>query len=139
MAGDANVSMHELPAHTMNTNHVLIGLAVLAISACERPADKPAKAAAPVAAGPAIKPLPLPKTASYMRDHYARIDDCSFDWGHAGKCVPQGASFVGPIYSNSLRLESQVAARREAVEQGYSGSLDETPSDKSVSKSEVRP
>jgi hypothetical protein len=49
-----------------------------------------------------------------------------------------GVQVFGPTYSSALRGESQLAARREAVEQGYARQLDETPSDKSTGKSEAK-
>jgi len=110
------------------------------------------EAAAPTAAAPGTappaqyKPLPLPPQAKYVRDHYKSLEDCAFDWGHAGRCTPvpsgaperaQGASFFGPNYSNAIRDESQLAARKEALAQGYVQSLDATPSNRAVGTSDT--
>jgi hypothetical protein len=45
---------------------------------------------------------------------------------------------MGPIYSNALRLEAQLANRREAFDQGYAPQVDETPSNRAVATTEVR-
>jgi hypothetical protein len=117
----------------------------LALAACSRPAEKPAAATGAPAAAPA--PLPKPPVAKYQRDVYSRLDDCVADWGFAGKCTPvpdsapekgRGGAFFGPIYSNALRGEAQLATRREALEQGYVRQVDESPSDKSIGRADVR-
>jgi len=122
--------------------------AVFAASACSRAGDaqpKPGSTVAKAAAAPA--PLPKPPQAKYQRDIYGRLDDCVADWGFAGRCTPmpsdaperaQGGTFFGPIYSNALRFESQLTARREAVEQGYLRQLDENPSNKAISSADVK-
>lgn len=120
----------------------------LALAACGKKETAAPAAPAPQAAAPGkARPLPLPPPARYLRDHYASLADCVADWGHAGKCVPvsagasekaQGVQYFGPTYSSALRGESQWAARREAIEQGYARQLDETPSDQSTGKSEVK-
>jgi hypothetical protein len=93
-----------------------------------------------------FKPLPLPPQAKYVRDHYKSLEDCAFDWGHAGRCTPvpanapersQGASFFGPNYSNAIRDESQLEARKLALQQGYVQSLDEKPSNRAVGTSDT--
>jgi len=116
------------------------------LTACERRTEDQGKAPArrePVAA---VTPLPKPPPAKYLRDAYGKLDDCVADWGFAAKCTPvpadapersRGAVYFGPIYSSALRAESQLAARREAVEQGYAAQLDETPSDRSVARIEI--
>src|SRR5262249_28774959 len=109
---------------------------LVALAGCGRAGDLSARpGSAPVATQNVEPPaLPKPHQASYQRDLYAKLDDCVTDWGFAGKCMPlagdaleraQGATFFGPIYSNALRFEAQLAARREAVEQGYQQQLDE--------------
>lgn len=118
------------------------------LAACgKKESAAPAAPAAQTAVPAKAQPLPLPPPAKYLRDHYGSLADCVADWGHAGKCVPvpagapekaQGVQFFGPTYSSALRGESQLAARREAVEQGYARQLDETPSDRSTGKSEVK-
>ena len=121
---------------------------VLALTACGRTTDAP-PAASPVAKTAAAQPAPLPKPpqAKYQRDLYGKLDDCVADWGFAGKCVPltaeaperkQGGTFFGPIYSNTLRFESQLASRREALEQGYLRQLDENPSNKAIASADIK-
>jgi len=121
---------------------------VFAASSCSRSSDLQSKTATPVAkAAAAPAPLPKPPQAKYQRDLYGRLDDCVADWGFAGRCTPvpsdaperaQGGTFFGPIYSNALRFESQLTARREAVEQGYLRQLDENPSNKAISSTDVK-
>jgi hypothetical protein len=93
-----------------------------------------------------FKPLPVPPPAKYVRDHYKSLEDCAFDWGHAGRCTPvpagaaernAGAAFFGPNYSNAIRDESQLEARKLALQQGYVSSLDETPSNRAVGTSDT--
>src|SRR5262245_40063715 len=123
--------------------------AVFAASGCGRDTQTQARAAATNVARSASTPTPLPKppAAKYQRDLYGKLDDCVADWGFAGRCTPlspdaperaRGATFFGPIYSNTLRFETQITTRREAVEQGYLGQLDETPSNKSIASTEIR-
>lgn len=132
------------------TLRVLIAcLSALAlVAACSK---KEASAPAASAAGGAVpppqyKPLPLPPKAKYVRDHYRSLEDCAADWGHAGRCTPvpanaperaQGASFFGPNYSNAIRDESQLEARRLALQQGYVTSLDENPSNRAIGVSDT--
>lgn len=123
---------------------------VLALAACgkkEPAAGSQQASQASTSAATKARPLPVPPPAKYVRDHYGKLEDCVFDWGYAGKCFPvppgaaeksQGVSFFGPTYSDALRLESQLASRKEAVERGYVSQLDESPSDKSSAKSEVK-
>lgn len=123
---------------------------VAGLTACgKKEASAPAAGTAPAgtaSAPPPAKPLPLPPQAKYVRDHYRTLDDCAFDWGHAGRCTPvpsgapergQGASFFGPNYSNAIRDESQLAARKEALAQGYVPSLDEKPSNRAIGSSDT--
>src|SRR5262249_53264857 len=128
----------------------LLVVASSLLVACGRSTDtaKPSAGSAPVAkAAVEAPPLPKPPTAKYQRDFYGKLDDCAFDWGFAGKCAPvagdaperaQGAIFAGPIYSNALRFEAQIASRREAVDQGYARQLDETPSNRAIASSDVK-
>jgi hypothetical protein len=123
-------------------------VAVAFVAACSK---KEAAAPAAGAAGsatppPQYKPLPLPPKAKYVRDHYKSLEDCAADWGHAGRCTPvpagaperaQGASFFGPNYSNAIRDESQLEARKLAVEQGYAQTLDDKPSNRAIGVSDT--
>lgn len=126
-------------------------VAVASLAACGKVPDAPAKAAGTAAsttrAADAPAPLPKPPTAAYQRDLYAKLEDCVADWAFAGRCVPldagaperaRGAAFVGPIYSNALRFEAQMALRREAFDQGYIAQVDESPSNRAIATSEVR-
>jgi hypothetical protein len=123
-------------------------LAVISASGCGRDSQPQVRAAATVASSAAAPaPLPKPPAARYQRDLYGKLDDCVADWGFAGRCTPlapdaperaQGVTFFGPIYSNTLRFETQITTRREAVEMGYLGQLDETPSNKSIASREIR-
>ena len=130
----------------------VLGAALLAstclAAGCGRVASSPPpQPAGTVAkAGGVTVPLPRPPQAKYQHDLYGKLDDCVADWGFAGKCTPlaagaperaQGGAFLGPIYSNALRFESQLAARREAVEQGYQHQLDENPSNKAIASTEI--
>jgi len=122
-------------------------IALAAISGCsKKEAAAPPAAVATAAAPPQFKPLPLPPQAKYVRDHYRALEDCAFDWGHAGRCVPvpagaperaQGALFFGPNYSTAIRDESQLEARKLALQQGYVASLDEQPSNRAVGVSDT--
>jgi hypothetical protein len=127
---------------------VALSSTVLVLAACDRAGPSQVSAAgttATAAARPA--PLPKPPQAKYQRDLYGRLDDCVADWGFAGKCLPlapdaperaQGGTFYGPIYSNALRAESQLASRREALEQGYLRQLDENPSNKAIASADIK-
>jgi hypothetical protein len=121
---------------------------VFAAGCSKKEAAAPAASAAAGAAGSSsqFKPLPVPPQAKYVRDHYKSLEDCAFDWGHAGRCTPvpanapersQGASFFGPNYSNAIRDESQLEARKLALQQGYVTSLDEKPSNRAVGTSDT--
>jgi hypothetical protein len=116
-------------------------------SGCGRSTDSQPIPASQVSRAAAATPLPKPPQAKYQRDLYRKIDDCVADWGFAGKCTPlaadaperaQGGAFFGLIYSIARRFETQLATRREAVEQGYQAQLDENPSNKALSSSDVR-
>lgn len=121
---------------------------VFLLAACDRTGNSPVQTAG-VTVKAAAQPAPLPKPpqARYQRDLYGRLDDCVADWGFAGKCIPlaadaperaQGGTFFGPIYSNALRAESQLASRREALEQGYLRQLDESPSNKAILSADIK-
>lgn len=122
--------------------------AALFVAGCGRSVDSQPKAGSSLAkAAAAPAPLPKPPQAKYQRDLYGKLDDCVADWGYAGKCTPvaadaperaQGGAFFGPIYSNALRFETQLTARREAVEQGYQRQLDENPSNKAISSADIK-
>jgi len=132
-----------------NVVTALCSVVVLAFfaSGCGRSADWQSTPASRIAKAAEATPLPKPPQAKYQRDLYRKIDDCVADWGFAGKCTPlaadaperaQGGAFFGPIYSNALRFETQLATRREAVEQGYQSQLDENPSNKSLSSTDIK-
>jgi hypothetical protein len=83
-----------------------------------------------------------------VRDSYAKLDDCVYDWGYAQRCTPvpagspsspAGAAFLGPIYAKSYREETQVQLRKEAVDGGYSAHLVTEASDRSIGKADVKP
>jgi hypothetical protein len=112
-----------------------------AMAGCSKKEAAPAVAApaTTVTPPPAMAPLPLPPQAKYVRDFYATLEDCAFDWGYAGWCTPvpsgapelaNGGSFFSPNYSNAIRDESQLESRKRALAQGYLQSLDETPSNR---------
>ena len=96
---------------------------------------------------PPVIPPPPKAPPSFVRDHYAKLEDCMYDWGYAQKCMPvapgsaeqqAGASFLGPIYAKSYREETQVQLRKEAVDGGYAQRVATDASDKSIAKSEVK-
>ncbi len=106
----------------------------------------------PVAAGktqpPAVIPAPPKAPPSFFRDHYAKLEDCVYDWGYAQKCIAvppgspahqAGANFFGPTYARNYREETQAQLRREALAGGYAQSVASDESDRSMVKSEVRP
>jgi len=120
---------------------------LLALAGCSKP-ESPA--VAPAAKTPPAPVLPAPSKAppSFFQDHYATLEDCVYDWGYALKCVPSppgspmqqaGANFVGPIYARNYREETQAQLRREALAGGYAQQVAADESDRSISKSEVRP
>jgi len=120
--------------------------AALFAACSKKEAAAPAAGAAAGGSTPQFKPLPVPPQAKYVRDHYRSLEDCAFDWGHAGRCMPvpanaaersQGASFFGPNYSNAIRDESQLEARKLALAQGYLTSLDEKPSNRAIGSSDT--
>lgn len=110
----------------------------------EQPAVAPAAKTQP----PPVIPSPPKPPPSYLRDHYANLEDCVHDWGYAQKCTPvapgsptqqAGAHFLGPIYAKTYREETQVQLRKEAIDGGYAQRVATDASDKSISKSEVKP
>lgn len=124
----------------------LAALALVAACSKKEAAAPAAGTAGSATPPPQYKPLPLPPKAKYVRDHYKSLEDCAADWGHAGRCTPvpgnaperaQGASFFGPNYSNAIRDESQLEARKLAVEQGYAQTLDDKPSNRAVGVSDT--
>lgn len=129
---------------------VIAAIAVALTAACSKKeaAAPTASAAATSSSASPYKPLPLPPKAKYVRDHYKSLEDCAFDWGYAGRCTPvpsgapergAGASFFGPNYSNAIRDESQLEARRQALQQGYVQALDEKPSNRAIGASDTPP
>lgn len=123
-------------------------VAIVVLAACGRAPEPAGKSAAPATASRAVEaPLPKPPQAKYQRDLYGKLEDCVADWAFAGKCAPvgndaperaRGAVFMGPIYSNALRFEAQIATRREAFDQGYVQQVDENPSNRALAAAEVR-
>lgn len=121
-------------------------LAALAVG-CNR---KEQQAVAPAAKTqpPPVIPAPPKPPPSYVRDHYAKLEDCVYDWGYAQKCTPvppgspiqqAGANFQGPIYAKTYREETQIQLRKEAIDGGYAQRVATDASDRSISKSEVKP
>ncbi len=125
---------------------IAASLALALVAGCSKKEQAPAAVAATAPAPPQFKPLPLPPPAKYVRDHYRTLEDCAFDWGHAGRCTPvpanaperaQGAAFFGPNYSTAIRDESQLEARKLALQQGYVAALDERPSNRAIGISDT--
>lgn len=123
---------------------LLIG--TLAAAGCSKK-EVPASASTAPVAQPAVVPQPPKPPPAYFRDHYAKLEDCVYDWGYAQKCVPvppgspaqqAGANFLGPIYARSYREETQVQLRKEAIDGGYAQRVAQDASDKSIAKSEVK-
>lgn len=111
--------------------------------ACERP-QQPAVAPAARTVPPPVPSAPPKAAPSYVRDHYAKLEDCAHDWGYAQKCNSAsngtgGTTYLGPIYAKAYREETQAQLRKEAVDGGYSPQMITDASDLSVGKSEVRP
>lgn len=134
----------------MQTNRVLtvalVG-ATLAVAACSKKEVAAPMASAPAAQQPAVVPQPPKPPQAYFRDHYAKLEDCVYDWGYPQKCTPvppgspaqqAGANFLGPIYARSYREETQVQLRKEAIDGGYVQRVANDASDKSIAKSEVK-
>lgn len=125
-----------------------IAVALIGLIGCDRseappPTARVGKTQAPAVLPPAPKPPP-----TFFRDHYAKLDDCAYDWGYAQKCVPvtpgspahqAGANFFGPTYARAYREETQAQLRREAIDGGYVQEVPTDDSDRSIAKSEVRP
>ncbi len=97
---------------------------------------------------PPVMPSPPKPPPSFFRDHYAKLEDCVYDWGYAQKCLPvppgspdqqAGANFIGPTYAKNYREETQVHLRKEAIDGGYAQTVATDASDRSISKSEVKP
>jgi hypothetical protein len=120
---------------------VALSSALLACGKSQQAAVAPAGKTQP----PAVIPPPPKAPPSFVRDHYAKLEDCVYDWGYAQKCMPlppgsepSGAAFAGPIYAKSYREETQVQLRKEAIEGGYTQRVATDASDRSISKSEVK-
>jgi hypothetical protein len=130
------------------TSRLLVGVCcALAVVGCSRPDGAAVAPAARTQPPPVLPPPPAPPP-SFLRDHYANLADCVYDWGYAQKCTPvapgspeqqAGAAFLGPIYARSYREETQAQLRREAVDGGYAQQVGSDASDRSMRKSEVRP
>ena len=126
----------------------LVAVFVASLAGCTRKESAPAVAPAGKTQPPAVLPAPPKPPPSFFRDHYARLEDCVYDWGYAQKCVPvppgtpahqAGANFFGPTYARTYREETQVQLRREAITGGYAQNVASDASDKSIAKSEVKP
>jgi len=124
-----------------------VALCCLAAVACSR-SEAPAPATAGKTQPPPVLPSPPKPPASFLHDHYIKLEDCAHDWGSAQKCrsVPAGspeqrtgASFFGPIYAKGYREETQAQLRREAIQGGYAPNVADEASDRSTAKSEVKP
>ena len=122
----------------------MAGLIVLAVGCSKREQQAAAPAAKPAQQAVVQPPKAAP---AYFRDHYAKLEDCVYDWGYPQKCAPvqpgspaaqSGAAFLGPIYAKTYREETQVQLRKEALEGGYVQRVAEDASDKSIAKSEVK-
>jgi hypothetical protein len=120
---------------------------MVALAGCGRQDAQPPMAAGKTQA-PAVIPPPSKPPPSFFRDHYAKLEDCVYDWGYAQKCVPvppgspaqqAGTNFFGPTYARSYREETQAQLRREALAGGYAQSVASDESDRSIAKSEVKP
>jgi hypothetical protein len=116
------------------------------VAGCSR-SEQPAVAPAGKTVPPPVMPSPPRPPPSFFRDHYAKLEDCVYDWGYAQKCVPvppgspalqAGTNFFGPTYAKSYREETQVQLRKEAIDGGYAQRVAKDASDKSTSKSEVK-
>jgi hypothetical protein len=126
-----------------------LGIAVVAaLVGCGRKDAPPPAAPAGVTPPPAVLPPPPKPPPTFFRDHYAKLEDCVYDWGYAQKCVPvptasparqAGASYFGPTYARAYREETQAQLRREALAGGYAQSVPGEESDRSIARSEVRP
>jgi hypothetical protein len=126
----------------------LATLVAVAAVACGKKESAPAVAPAGKTQPPPVLPAPPKPPPSFFRDYYAKLEDCVYDWGYAQKCVPvppgspahqAGANFFGPTYARTYREETQVQLRKEAISGGYAQSVPAEASDKSISKSEVKP
>jgi hypothetical protein len=125
-----------------------LGIAlVVGLAGCGRKDAQPTMAAGKTQA-PAVIPPPPKPPPSFFRDHYAKLEDCVYDWGTAQKCVPvppgssahqAGVNFFGPTYAKNYREETQSQLRREALDSGYAQQVATDASDKSTGKSEVKP
>jgi len=133
-------------------NVVRIGLLAAVLSVAAIGCSKKEEAAMKVAPAaktqpPPVIPPPPKQPPAYFRDHYAKLEDCVYDWGYPQKCTPvapgtpvqqAGANFLGPIYARSYRDETQVQLRKEAVEGGYVQRTPTDTSDRSIARSEVK-
>jgi hypothetical protein len=135
----------------MNAVHTLvlaIGLAGLAaVAGCSKSEQQKVAPAAKTQPPPVIPPPPK-APPSFVRDYYTKLEDCVYDWGYPQKCTPvapgspahqAGAAFFGPTYARSYREETQVQLRKEAIDGGYVQQVAREASDRSLSKSEVKP
>jgi hypothetical protein len=85
---------------------------------------KEQQAAAPAAKAAQQAVAPPPKAAPvFLRDHYAKLEDCVYDWGYPQKCMPvppgspvaqSGAGFLGPIYKVVSRGTQASCARKRS-------------------------
>lgn len=131
----------------MNVARIGVCAALLAAFAvgCTK-SDAPTVAPAAKTQPPPVLPPPPKAPPAFLRDHYATLEDCVYDWGYAQKCTPvapgspehqAGAAFLGPIYAKSYREETQAQLRKEAIDGGYSQRVATDASDKSIRKTEM--
>jgi len=132
------------PPIAVTLKFLLACCATAVLGACSR-SEAPASRVVGKIQQPPVLPSP-PKTPSFLRDHYLKLDDCAYDWGGAQKCrsVPAGsaaqqagANFYGPIYAKGYREETQAQLRREAIAGGYAAKVGEEASDRSSARSEA--
>jgi hypothetical protein len=122
-------------------------LSAVVSAGCNR-SEQPTVAPTGKTVPPPVMPSPPKPPPSFFRDHYAKLEDCVYDWGYAQKCLPvlpgspdqqAGANFNGPTYAKNYREETQVHLRKEAIDGGYAQTVPMDASDRSISKSEVKP
>lgn len=124
-----------------------LSVALAALIGCSKNEQVAKVAPAAKTQPPPVIPPPPKQPPAFFRDHYAKLEDCVYDWGYPQKCTPvapgtpvqqAGANFLGPIYARTYRDETQVQLRKEAVEGGYVQRTPTDTSDRSIARSEVK-
>lgn len=124
-----------------------LSVALSALNGCSKNEQTAKVAPAAKTQPPPVIPPPPKQPPAFFRDHYAKLEDCVYDWGYPQKCTPvapgtpvqqAGANFLGPIYARTYRDETQVQLRKEAVEGGYVQRTPTDTSDRSIARSEVK-